>query len=291
MILALATVLALSVQDRATLAPTGAATRARVSEAYGKLPLCFEANRGQAAAQVKFLSRGRGYTLFLTSKGAMLALRKPPVGLRRQESAASVKPGKTTAGDGLMANPESMVLGLHLLGAHPVPQVTGLDELPGKSHYFIGNDPKKWHPDVPTYARVQYQEIYPGIELIFYGNQGQLEYDLIVAPGANPKAIRLAFEGSVGAQHGHAPLQMDTQGDLVLHTAGGELRLRKPLVYQEINGAKQPIPSRYRLHGRDQVSFEVAAYDPARPLVIDPVLVVKICGNIFASLGVKINDR
>jgi hypothetical protein len=177
--------------------------------------------------------------------------------------------------------PEQTVLRMKLVGANPNPQVVGLDELPGKVNYFLGNDPKNWHINIPTYARVQYKDIYPGIDLVYYGNQRQLEYDFVVAPGANPKAIKLAFAGIVGA--GLKPASaIDTNGDLILHTEGGDIRLHKPRIYQEINGVRHAIPSGYVLlprplgegrgEGNYQVGFQVAAHNTSKPLIIDPTL-------------------
>ena len=117
--------------------------------------------------------------------------------------------------------------------------MTGLDELPGKSNYFIGNDPAKWRTNVPTYAKVRYENVYPGIDLVYYGNQRQLEYDFVVAPGADPRAIRLAFQSR--DREGAGALRIDGQGDLVLEAEGSELRLHRPVIYQEISGARQRI--------------------------------------------------
>jgi hypothetical protein len=225
---------------------------------YSTLPLSFEANRGQTDQQVKFLSRGRGYSLFLTPAEAVLVvqnLQEKPEAVIHQPTAQLEHTEKTDAS----------VLRMTLLGANPSPTVTGLDALPGKSHYLIGNDPKKWRTNVPTYAKVHYQNIYPGVDLLYYGNQRQLEYDFVVAPGADPQAITLHFEGADS-------LDVDAKGDLVLRTAAGELRLHKPLVYQETDGVRQEIAGGYVLKGKQQVSFQVAAYDASRPLVIDPVL-------------------
>jgi hypothetical protein len=184
----------------------------KVRNLYGGFPLNFEANQGQMDARVKFLSRGRGYTMFLTSNEAVLALQS------RQSSVVSRQLQKTTdtglrARDALFSsllptpyslppprqslrpNPEPLipsVLRLKLVGANPAAKVKGLEELPGKSNYFIGNDPKKWRTNVPNYAKVQYQGVYPGVDLGYYGNQRQLEYDFVVAPGADPNVIRLA---------------------------------------------------------------------------------------------------
>jgi uncharacterized repeat protein (TIGR01451 family) len=237
-----------------------AANQARLDHAYGKLPLQFEANRGQTDASVGFLSRGRGYTLFLTSTEAVMVLTRREARGKRDRFSLT-QPG--------LAQPEKTtqtVVRMKLVGANPKPKLAGLEELPGKVNYFIGNDPKKWRTNVPTCARVEYKNVYPGVNLVYYGNQRQLEYDLVVAPGADPKAIRLAFEGV----HKFA---LDAQGNLILHTAGGELLQRAPIVYQEIDGARQKISGRYVLKTKDRVGFQVAAYDRTKPLVIDPVLV------------------
>jgi hypothetical protein len=228
-------------------APT--AVKVRVQEGYGRLPLSFEANQGQTDGQVKFLSRGSGYNLFLTSTEAVLALSTPA-------GKPSVDEPMSTSGT---------VVRMKLIGGNPASRITGLQELPGKVNYFIGNDPSKWRTNVSTYTRVRYENVYPGVDLIYYGNQRQLEYDFIVAPGADPGAIRLAFEGA-------GELKRGAQGDLVFSTAGGDLRLRQPLVYQEVGGVKQAIASRYVLENTHHVGFHVAAYDRSKPLVIDPVL-------------------
>ena len=222
-----------------------------IEVAYGNLPLSFEPNQGQTNSQVEFLSRGRGYTLFLTATEAVLSLRKPTAA-KTNETEDS---GDTTG----------VVLRMRLVGANPSPRVSGLKQLPGRSNYFLGNDPSKWRTNVPTYAKVQYEDVYPGVDLVYYGNQRQLEYDLIVAPGSDPEAIHLAFEGA-------DKLQKGVQGHLALHTAAGQVRLQKPLVYQETNGIRQEIPAAYVLNGGRQVGFEVGTYDADKPLIIDPVL-------------------
>ena len=210
----------------------------KVLEAYGKLSLSFEANQGQTDDQAKFLSRGSGYTLFLTPREAVLSLSQPDA---------------------------HAVLRMQLLGANPDPQVVGLDELPGRVNYFIGNDPQNWRTGIPTYTRVRYQDVYPGVDLVYYGNQRQLEYDLVVAPGADSNAIQLRFEGA-------DKISLDDQGNLIVHIAGGEVIQRAPVIYQEVGGARQEISGSYALQSEDQVGFQVAAYDVGRPLVIDPVL-------------------
>src|SRR5262249_51177478 len=116
----------------------------------------------------------------------------------------------------------------------------GLDELPGKVNYFQGDDPTRWRRSVPTYGRVKYRDIYPGVDVVYYGRPGSLEYDLIVAPGADPKAILLALDGADS-------VTINARGDLILQTAGGELRLRKPVVYQDIDGTRTPVAGKYVL--------------------------------------------
>lgn len=227
-----------------------------VNDTYGKLSLSFEANQGQTDSEVKFLSRGRDYTLFLTSKEAVLSI--ADCGLQIAEEQ---RQQPQTA----FRNPQSSVLRMKLFGANPSPLISGLEPLPGKSNYFSGSDPQKWHNDVPNYAKVEYKEVYSGIDLVYYGNQQQLEYDFIVAPGADPQAIKLAFEGV-------DKIEVDDRGNLRLHTASGEIRQHKPIVYQEVDDAKQPRSGSYMLTGEHEVGFQVGAYDANRPLVIDPVL-------------------
>ena len=142
------------------------------------------------------------------------------------------------------------------LGANSQPRMAGREEQPGKVNYFIGNDPEKWRTNVPIYARVQYQNIYPGIDLTYYGTQRQLEYDIVVQPGADPNSIMLGFKGA-------ANLDVDAQGDLVLHTALGAIRQQRPFVYQEADGVRSEISGSYLLKGRHEVGFQVGAYEPA----------------------------
>ena len=214
---------------------------AHLLDVYRGIHLHFEPNQGQTDTAVKFLSRAKGYGLFLTPEEVVLVLSKGP--------GAS----------------DQSVLRLKLLGANPQPKIEGMERLPGKSNYFIGNDPSKWRTGVAHYARVGYAGVYPGIDLVFYGNQRQLEYDFVVAAGADPKAIRLSVEGA-------ELLQVDARGDLVLHIPGGEVRLLRPQVYQEVGGRKVAVSGRYEVRGKHEVAFQVAAYDDTRALVIDPVL-------------------
>ena len=239
--------------------PAAAATDARVSESYGKLPLHFESNRGQTHKDVRFLSRGPGYSLYLTASEAVLVLGKPDRDAKRDLHSTQASPDAKAQG-------KSVALRMSLVGAARKPLMSGLEEQPGKTNYFIGKDPAKWRTDVPTYAKVHYRGVYPGIDLVYYGNQRQLEYDFVVAPGADPKKIVLGFKGT-------DELEIDAQGDLVLHTPGGNIRQHKPVIYQEIDGVRRKIDGRYVIKSGKRVGFRLAAYDTTRPLVIDPVVI------------------
>lgn len=248
---------------------------------YGKLPLFFEANHGQADPAVRFLARDRNATLFLTDTEAVLTLRQQE---RDRETAnwGIGEPGIPITQPSAPSSQHPLVLRMRLIGAQPHVQLTGHDPLPGKSHYVLGNDPAHWHADIPTYAPVTYEEVYRGVDLVYHGNQRHLEYDFVLAPGTDPKTIRLAFAGA-------DTVEVDARGDLLLHTTAGLLRQRKPFIHQEVDGVKQQISGSYVLHHfttlhthsltpnpqppAPEVGFQVAAYDPSKSLVIDPVLV------------------
>src|SRR5205085_804397 len=158
------------------------------------------------------------------------------------------------------------VLRMTFADANPKTVLVGRDELPGKSNYFVGNDPAKWRTNVPTYAKVEYEDLYPGIDLVYYGNQRQLEYDFVVGPEADPAAIALNFEGTDEPK-------VDGEGHLVLETPRGVIRQRKPHIYQEIDGVRREIAGGYVLRPEHRIGIQVAAYDATKPLVIDPALV------------------
>jgi hypothetical protein len=213
--------------------------------AYGQLPLTFEINQGQARPDVDFLSHGAGYGLSLSAGGAVLGLSK----------------GTGTAGQAATSN----VVAMSLVGASAAPLAKGLEPLATTSNYLIGNDPARWHTNIANYGQVEYQNVYPGISLVYYGNQRNLEYDFQVAPGANPGVIQLAFSGAEA-------LSLDGQGNLVLATSGGTLTEHAPVVYQQQGAERQPVAGRYVLEGGNQVGFAVGAYDARRPLIVDPIL-------------------
>lgn len=217
---------------------------------FKKPPLRFEINAGQTDPQVRFMARADDTTLFLTPSESVLHLRTR----------------------GPKAADRSAVVRLRPLRADISAQVRGINRLPGVSNYFIGNDPGRWRTNVESYAGVKYEGIYPGIDLIYYGNEaGEIEYDFKVAAGGDPRAIAMSVEGA-------DTLEVDQPtGDLILQTAVGPIRQHAPLVYQEINGTRRSILARYALT-RDnrpgtEVAFDVGDYDTDQPLIIDPVVV------------------
>jgi hypothetical protein len=248
-------------------------------QAYARVPIYFEENQGQVDSQVKFLTRTGGSTIFLTASEAVFALPHSNCGL----------PDIDALRDGAIENtarsncePQMSVLRMQLSGANPSPNVVGLDRLEGIVNYFIGTDPAQWHANIPTFGRVQYNEVYPGVNLIYYGDGRQLEYDFQVQPGADPGRVSLNF---VGADD----LHLDANGDLVIMTAAGEVRQQKPLVYQDTDEGRQQIQGNYLLKGNSEVGFSLGAYNLSRPLIIDPVLAYStLVGGSGSDSGISI---
>ena len=256
-----------SVPDKQSTA-LAAKQQAEASATLQNLPLRFELNQGQSDARVKFLSRGSNHTLFLTASEAVLALRDPG------KQAPSAKPA---FGNKALAShlPSELAPPLYMrmawVGANLGAQVDGEDELPGKANYLIGSSPSNWRRHVPLYRKVRYRDVYPGVDVVYYGNDGKIEYDLIVSPGAELKKIRLWFPGATKTR-------ISAQGDLVLRLGRDFITLHKPVVYQEeallpgVPPSKHYIDGRYVAQNAHQFGFQVGFYDPARPLVIDPAL-------------------
>lgn len=188
------------------------------------LPLAFEPNRGQVDAAVQFLAHGPGYRVFLTASEAVLALTPSPAGER--------------------------VLRVSLAGAGGAPVAEPVDPLSGRVNYYLGSRPDAWHVGVPTFARVRYRDVYPGVDLEYYGTRQQLEYDFRVAPGADPAAILLSFDGA-------GPLTLDGEGNLTVCLGDGALVHRAPLIYQEVGGVRRPVAGSFTLKGGSTVGFEV----------------------------------
>jgi uncharacterized protein (TIGR03437 family) len=212
--------------------------RPALEKAYGKLPLGFEPNRGQTGAEVQFVARGAGYTIFLSPASATFAL-------------------------------ERNVVRMDVLGVNPDLTMVPEDKLPGISNYLMGRTRIQWPTNLPTYAKTRSRNLYPGIDLVYHGTQGQLEYDFVLAPYADPAQIRLRFAGA-------SPV-VDASGDLVL-SLGAEagqngIRFHKPVLYQQVRGIRRPVNGRFTITNNHEVGFRVSRYDRSRELVIDPVLV------------------
>jgi len=241
--------------------PVSAIASPEVMQAYGQLPLSFEANQGQSAADVKYLSRGDGYFLSLRGQEADLTFRQAPSA--RPIATNRLKLYRTHR---VPAGPEKFsTLRMRLDGSNPNAEITGLDRTATKINYFIGNDPKKWHTEVPAYSKVKYSGIYPGVDLMFYGNRRELEYDFVVAPGADPKSIALNVDGA-------RKVYLDAHGNLMLDVPGGEVKFKKPDVYQDSNGTRRELAGNYTIANHHVVRFTVADYDRSQPLTIDPVV-------------------
>ena len=256
----------------ATEPPAAAAqaSRERAGETYGRIPLSFEANRGQTEPAVNFLARGAGYALFLKPTEAVFVLQKTASGTPNENpverSLTNVARHSKAVPQSATRNPQSKVLRMKLVGADASAPAEGADELAGKTNYFVGNDPSKWRTDVPTFGSVRYREVYPGVDLVYYGNQRQLEYDFRVAPGSDPRTVSLKFEGA-------DKIDLDANGDLLLKLGETIVRQPKPFVYQEVAGARREIAAGFAVTADGRVGFEVGEYDRSAPLVIDPTLV------------------
>jgi hypothetical protein len=271
--------------------------QAKIHESYGNLPLSFEANQGQADSRVKFLTRTGAYNMFLTGDEAVLVLRERKAKNKEKDKdknknkdknkdkknnakednkfPVETRPAASPAKANSTPKPEratESILRMKLSNANANARVTGLDELAGTSNYFIGSDPAKWRSNVPTYSKVKYEAIYSGIDLVFYGNQQQLEYDFIVAPGVDPHRIAFDIRGA-------KRIRKDEHGDLVFKTGEGEIRWHKPVAYQEKDGARQLVAVHYAITDKNRVGFELAKYDAGRPLYIDPLIYSTFLGG------------
>lgn len=226
------------------------ADKKKVMAAFKRMPLTFQENRGQADKSVRFLTRGAGYTFWMSPTSTTLALAK--VGGHSADARAGQK---------LPAS----VMRMHMVGANPKAKIRGVGGARGRTNYLVGRDRSKWLRDIPNYDRIRYEGIYGGIDLEYYGNQQELEHDFVVKPGADPKAIRLAYEGVKGAV-------VTSGGELHLQTANGVVEQKRPIAYQLVGGKRREIASEYTLLAKNEVTFTVGDYDHSKPLVIDPVL-------------------
>ncbi|HTJ29651.1 MAG TPA: SBBP repeat-containing protein, partial [Acidobacteriaceae bacterium] len=245
------------------LAQTQAKTTPQPSDStYGNLPLTFEPNQGQLSPNFQFMSHGEDYSLSFQPDKVAVTL--------TSFQGSSFHSSSSSGRDAVSASTHDSFL-IQLLGAAPNAQSSAEDPTITRSNYFLGNNPANWHTGIPNYRRIRYREIYPGIDLVYYGNHRRLEHDFIVAPYADPTRIELAFPDATTLS-----IDKDT-GDLLIHTANSSSnstpRLLKPVSYQLIQGQRREITSHFALLDNQHVSFSLGSYDNSRPLTIDPVLV------------------
>jgi hypothetical protein len=227
---------------------------AKVAAQYGRTPLAFEENRGQASPEAKFLARGTGYEIFLTPEESVFVLQAPA-----SVNASKIKSPK------FASNFSASILRMKLLGANFAPVLTSEDQLPGVTNYLLGKNPANWRTNIPNYRRVKEHDAYPGIDLVYYGTQGQLEYDFVVAAHQDPSIIRFSVQGA-------DRLSTSSDGDLLVSIRGGQLKFHKPFAYQQDGQAKESVAANYVLEANNTVAFKLGNYDSQRTLVIDPIL-------------------
>jgi hypothetical protein len=224
---------------RETKSRNEAQLKMNTAENYGKLPLSFERNQGQSDKAVKFLSRGKDYTLFLTPTEAVFSLRS--------------------------SDKKASALRMSLVGADANARLDGEQELQGKVNYLIGNDRAKWRTGIPTFRKVHYDDVWPGVDMVWYGTQSELEYDFVVKPGSEVSQVRVAFEGA-------EKMRLDDQANLIVTSNGEEVKHSVPVIYQEDQDGRVSVAGKYIIKGTNEIGFEVGAYDHSKPLVIDPVV-------------------
>ncbi len=228
----------------APLSPSSSALSPLQAEPLAQLPLQFEANRGQQPSEVRYIARGGAQTLFLTDREAVLTVRSAKSGAK------------------------ASVLRMRPSGAAKR-QPLGVDKAEGARNFLLGSDPSRWQRNVPSFARVRYNEVYPGVDLVYYGNRRELEYDFVVAPGADASQVRMSVEGAQSAR-------VEGNGDLTLETPAAPVRHLRPVVYQPVGDRRKSVDAEYVLMasnpGAHEIGFKLGDYDRSLPLVIDPVL-------------------
>ena len=236
---------------------------------FGRLPLTFEANQGQTDNNVRFVSRGSQSTLFLTDNEAVFEL---------------VNHGKSQLASARSKIDSSDVIRMQLNGVRPGVRVAGQEMQEGTVNYLIGNDESKWHTSIPTYSRVKYEGVYPGIDLVYHGDHQRLEYDFVVAPNADPTHIRLHFTGA-------SRIALDRSGNLNIKASNGSIAFHKPTIYQEIGGKREPVSGSFQLLANNTVGFRMGSYDKSRAVVIDPVLVYSTYFGDAGIVNIAVNSQ
>ena len=265
------------------------AARKRVQASFAALPLAFEQNQGQADPQVKYMARGNGYKFYLTSSEAILTVHKRGENseVRTMIEDKRLGPAKVKSmlrrRQRVNAKPAQVaVVRMRLLGANSAVQLAAADPQAGKMNYFLGKDPSKWHSNISLFGRVNYRNLYPGVDLAFHGAGRQLEFDYLVSPGADANSIALGFQGA-------SKMSTNAAGDLILATTAGPVEMHRPIAYQEKGGVRQNVEAHFELKDTNEVAFALGPYDHSRELVIDPTITYSTYfGGDFADYGLSI---
>lgn len=261
-------------------APRSISRNSRIANNYGRVPLSFESNQGQAPPDVKFLSHGAAYSILLEDRDAVFVLSKASKAPAAQKPEIAPQP--------LRAQNQSAatsILRMSLLNAETVSAPVGEEILPGTVNYITGSNPAQWRTGLPTFQRVRYASVYPGVDLIYYGIQSHLEFDFNVVAGGNPDSIQMRFEGSSG-------LKIDRDGNLIVPSPSGDITFRKPSIYQEAGyKTRSPIEGSFHLLAQDTVGFSIGAYDHSRTLTIDPILSYSEFFGFGTPAGIAVNSQ
>jgi hypothetical protein len=249
--------------------------RGRLLGTLAQLPLTFEPNRGQTDKRVKFLARHSNVTVFLTGDGATLSIHGATAASGAIGNSLNARAALRYIAGHDRAHSDSV--SFKFKGANPTPKISGSEKIQTVTNYLVGNDPARWHSSVPNYSRVEYQSIYPGVNVVFYGNHGRLEYDIDVAPGVDPRIIRMQFDDAQG-------IKLNPAGNLVLSAGDNEIALGQPVAYQETNGTRRTVAANYVLNGPSEVTIALGDYDRSKPLIIDPAIMYSTyLGGTFAQ--------
>jgi hypothetical protein len=255
-------------------------SKAAIARNFGNLPLSFEPNRGQASPAARYTAHGRSSTVYLTPDGATIVVTHvPEAASRRNVATASTRVGGKLVSD-ILKQVRSSRLTMKFPGAAHAVKISGEDRLSGTANYFIGKDAAQWRTKIPTYGKVRYASLYPGVDVVFYGTDGKLEYDLLVSPGADPSRVRLAFEGA-------KRIDLNPDGDLIASAGGDQIVIHQPVIYQLDGRNRKKISGGFVRLPHDQIGVRVASYDRARPLIIDPAITyaIYVSGSAFDTIN------
>jgi pimeloyl-ACP methyl ester carboxylesterase len=241
--------------------------RVKSSNIMSKLPRLFEQNIGQNDKNIKFISHGKDFNLFLTGNEATYQISDQNCGVTKSKE--GVSRGSKSC--------QSNTLKMKLVGANQNPTIYGIDEAITKTSYFIGNDSSRWQTDISNYYGVYYQQIYDGIDFIYRSNEQNLEYDFRILPNVDPSVIQIEFNGA-------KKTLINKDGELVLEFKGGELRHKRPFAYQIVDGEKKKVEAEFIQLGKNRFGFKIGEYDKAKELIIDPITYLSYIGGSGTSV-------